>query len=196
MTSLHIGRSWPGQGTPMEDNCPCPKTACGLVDGENVHPECDQHPFLRAKTLRSMHPADECPALSDEAWAGMKLRRLDPVIAYMEATDEDAWQVDTVRSANGSTNCFFGHLFNMGGTDARGNALWEGFESAWASTYRLFPINDGEHPRYPQPTPKQRVLAFLRDLNSGAVMTTPQQMEEEYNHWLAEEARSASARTI
>ncbi|WP_422758948.1 hypothetical protein [Paenarthrobacter sp. C1] len=195
MTSLHIGRSWPGHGTPMEDNCPCPKTACGLVDADNVHPECDQHPFGRAKTLRSMHPADECPELSDVAWAELKLRRLDPVIAYMEATSEDAWQVDTVRSADGSTNCFFGHLFNMGGTDVRGNALWEGFESAWATTYRLYPINDGEHPGYPQPTPKQRVLAFLRDLNSGAVLTTPQQMEEEYAYHLAQE-KVLGARTV
>lgn len=194
MTSLHIGRSW--QGTSIEDNCPCPKTVCGLVDGNDVHPGCEQHPFGRAKTIRQIHPADQCPELTDAAWADMQLRRLDPVIAYMEATDEDAWQVDTVRSADGTINCFFGHLFNMGGNDARGNALWEGFESAWASTYRLYPINDGENPRYPQPTPKQRVLAFLRDLNSGAAKTTPQQMEEDYNHWLAEEARSAGARTI
>jgi hypothetical protein len=196
MTSLHIGRSWPGGGTPMEYNCPCPKTACGLVDGDNVHPGCDQHSFLSGKTLRSMHPAEECPELTDAAWADLRLKRLDPVIAYMEATDEDAWQVDTVRSADGATNCFFGHLFNMGGTDERGSALWGGFESTWASTYRLFPINDGTDPDYPQTTPKQRVLAFLHDLNSGAVMTTPQQMEEDYNHFLAEEARAAGEQTV
>lgn len=194
MTSLHIGRCW--QGTATEDNCPCPKAACGLVDSNNVHPACDQHPFGRAKTLRQIHPADQCPDLTDNAWADMHLKTLDSVIAYMEATEEDAWQVDTVRSADGTTNCFFGHLFNMGGTDARGNALWDGFENAWASTYRLYSINDGENPRYPQKTPKQRVLAFLRDLNSGAVPTTPQQMEEDYNYWLAEEARSAGVHTI
>ncbi|MET4144196.1 hypothetical protein [Arthrobacter sp. UYCo732] len=185
--SHHMGRSWPGEGTPMEDDCPCPKTACGLVEDTNLHPDCDQHPFHRAKTFRQTHRADQCPALSDDAWADLQLTTLDPVIAYMEATAEDAWQVDTVRSADGTTNCFFGHLFNMGGTDARGNALWERFEGAWASTYRIYPINDGENPDYPHPTPKQRVLAFLGDLNAGAVLTTPQQMEEDYAYYLAQE---------
>lgn len=123
------------------------------------------------------------------------MQNLDPVIAYMEATEEDTWRVDTVRSADGTTNCFFGHLFSMGGTDARGNELWDRFESAWASTYRLYPINDGEDLAYPQDTPKQRVLAFLRDLNSGAVMTTPEQMEEDYAYHLAQE-KEMGARTI
>jgi hypothetical protein len=31
---------------------------------------------------------------------------------------EASWQVNTVRSADGATNCFFGHLFNMGANDA------------------------------------------------------------------------------
>lgn len=187
MMAYHLGRSWPGYGTPMEDACPCPKTACGLVDDTTVHPECDQHPPQRSKTMRHIHPADQCPEISDAGWADLQLEKLDPVIAYMEATDEDAWRVDTVRSADGMTNCFFGHLFNMGGNDVRGNALWHGFENLWATTFMIFPINDGTDSRYPQPTPKQRVLAYLSDLNSGAAKTCPQLMEEDYAHFLAEE---------
>ena len=34
MSGLHIGRSW--EGTPLEDDCPCHKAACGLVDEECV----------------------------------------------------------------------------------------------------------------------------------------------------------------
>lgn len=172
------------------------KADCGLVDGGKVHPGCDQHPYQLAKTLRQIHHADKCPELTDGAWAALLLETLDPVIAYMEATDEEDWQIDTVRSADGTTNCFFGHLFSMGGTDARGNALWDRFEGAWASTFRLYPINDGTSPSYPQATPKQRILAFLQDLNTGSVLTTPQQMEDDYNHRLAEENRSAGVHTI
>jgi hypothetical protein len=191
--TLHVGRSW--TGTAIEDDCPCPKAPCGLVDGSDVHPACLHHPFQRAKTFRQIHPADRCPELSDGAWADMQLKNLDPVIAYMEETEEDAWRVDTVRSADGATNCFFGHLFNMGGNDARGNELWNGFENAWASTFMLFSINDGTDRRYLQETPKQRVLAYLRDLNSGAAKTTPQLMEEDYNYWLAGQ-KELGTRTI
>ena len=195
MTSHHMSRSWPGTGTPMEDGCPCPKTDCGLVDANSVHPECDQHPFQQAKTMRHMHLADECPALTDSAWADRKLGTLDSIIAYMDATEDDAWRVDTVRSADGTTNCFFGHLFNMGGNDARGNELWSGFENLWASTYMLYPINDGTDSRYPQATPKQRVLAYLRDLKSGAAKNVPQLLEEDYAYYLAQE-KEMGAQTI
>lgn len=195
MTTHHIGRSWPGEGTPMEDDCPCPKAECGLVADTNVHPDCDQHPFHRAKTLRQMHPAGQCPKITDSVWADLQLQKLDSVIAYMEATEENAWRVDTVRSADGTTNCFFGHLFNMGGTDARGNELWNGFENVWASTYMIYPINDGTDSRYPQATPKQRVLAYLRDLNTGAAKTVPELMEEEYAYHLAQE-KEMGARAV
>lgn len=36
-----------------------------------------------------------------------------------------------------STDCFFGHLFNMGANDAEGSALWNTFEELWATTYRI-----------------------------------------------------------
>lgn len=191
MTSVHMGRCF--TGTAIEDGCPCPKADCGLVDADNIHPDCDQHGV--AKTMRQGHRTDKCPRLSDRGWAEMQLGDLASVIAYMEGTEEDAWRVDTVRSADGTTNCFFGHLFNMGGNDARGNLLWEGFEEAWATTYMIYPINDGSDSRYPQATPKQRVLAYLRDLNSGAQKTVPQVMEEEFAYHLAHE-KEMGARTV
>lgn len=126
-------------------------------------------------------------------WAHTQLQTLDGVISYMETTPEDAWQVNTVRSEDGSTNCFFGHLFNMGANDAEGSALWDAFESTWATTYRLYPVNDGKNPSYPQATPRQRVLAFLRDLRDGKAMTTEQSMEACYQDYLAEEAAKAAA---
>ena len=122
-------------------------------------------------------------AVSD--WVDVRLENLDAIIAHMEATAEDSWRVDTVRSKDGATNCFFGHLFAMAPDDEHGSALWSGFENLWASTYMVFPINDGTNPRYPQATPKQRVLAYLRDLRDGNAKAAPELLEEDYQHWLA-----------
>lgn len=125
-------------------------------------------------------------------WAHAQVENLDGVIAHIEATPEDSWRVDTVRSADGSTNCFFGHLFNMGANDDEGSALWDAFESRWATTYRLYPINDGKNPSYAQETPKQRVLAFLNDLRDGKVMSTEESMEACYQDYLTEQAGKAA----
>jgi hypothetical protein len=126
-------------------------------------------------------------------WAQGQLSSLDGVISYMETTTEEAWRVKTVRSKDGTTNCFFGHLFNMGANDAEGSALWHTFEDRWSTTYMVYPINDGENRNYPQATPKQRVLAYLRDLRDGKAMTTEESMEACYQLHLAEEAALAEA---
>jgi hypothetical protein len=110
---------------------------------------------------------------------------IEAVIAHMEATAEDSWQMDVVRSADGSRNCFFGHLFSMGANDQEGTRIWDWFESAYSTTYGVYPVNDGQHPDYQQATPKQRMLAYLRDLRDGRAKTTMQCMEEDYQFSLA-----------
>jgi len=117
-----------------------------------------------------------------------RLGSLDSVVAYMESTPEDSWRVGTVRSTDGATNCFFGHLFNMGKDDKEGSDLWDAFEELWATTYMLYPVNDGESPNYPQATPKQRVIAYLRDLASGSAPTTWALMEDEAARYHSDEA--------
>ncbi|MGK3708862.1 hypothetical protein [Arthrobacter sp. IK3] len=128
------------------------------------------------------------PGLTPSKWAQAELATLDSVIAYMDATSEDSWRVGTVRSADGTTNCFFGHLFNMGGSDDRGSALWDWFEDKWATTYKIYPINDGKNPDYPQATPRQRVMAYLLALSEGTELTTSQAMEEYFRERMAEES--------
>jgi len=58
-----MGRQWTGHE--IEDQCPCPKAPCGLVDVSQGLPDCEQHnptnPFL-ARTMRQMHTAEHCPA--------------------------------------------------------------------------------------------------------------------------------------
>lgn len=64
---LHIGRSW--HGTPLEDECPCPKAPCGLVVMGTADPTCTEHPPERAKSMRRIHAADTCPAHTTAASA-------------------------------------------------------------------------------------------------------------------------------
>ena len=55
---VHMGRSRIGH--PLEDECPCGKAACGLVDSEQIHAECPQHTLRAAKRMRQMHLAADC----------------------------------------------------------------------------------------------------------------------------------------
>lgn len=58
-TGWHVGRSWTGH--PLEDICPCPQEPCGLIDSAKASPDCDQHPWRRAKSMRQGHRAEDCP---------------------------------------------------------------------------------------------------------------------------------------
>lgn len=121
--------------------------------------------------------------------AGVRITIAD-IVQWIETTGDDAWQTDVVRSADGKRNCFFGHLYDLGGARARGanltddetiaNRLWEWFEEQWASTFFLYPINDGPSAAYPQATPRLRILALLADLRDGRVLRTPQSMEADF----------------
>lgn len=133
------------------------------------------------------------PGLTPSEWAAAQLETLDTVIAYMESTAEDAWNLDTVRSKDGTRNCFFGHLYNMSPDEDRANALWAMFEDLYATTFVIYSINDGSIPRYPQETPRQRILAYLRALQAGDEMTTEQSMEAQYQLHLTGAAADAGA---
>lgn len=133
----------------------------------------------------------------DLAAARKQLENLESLRAYMASTREDQWNLDTVRSADGERNCFFGHLFNYGqqlalnaGSESAtaekfANRMWEAFEDMWTTTYYVYPINDGKNPKYLQETPRQRCLALLDALWSGEEETTEQSMERQYRHCLA-----------
>lgn len=81
-------------------------------------------------------------------------------------TKEEDWCVDVVRTKDGSQNCLFGHLANYGGMK-----LYHDFEMI-ATEFMVYPINDGKNPNYPQETPKQRVLAYLKNIEAGIEKTT------------------------
>jgi hypothetical protein len=104
---------------------------------------------------------------------------LRSIIDALESTDPAAWATDVVRTKDGR-NCLFGHLFELGGAE-----LWDEFEERVATTFMVYPVNDGQNPDYQQDTAKGRVIAYLNDIDCGAQKTTPQLMEEDYEHWLA-----------
>lgn len=97
---------------------------------------------------------------------GQDRDRLAKIIEYVKATREDEWCTDVVRNSDGA-NCLFGHISKMDGTDMAYGEAWDWFEEAWGTTYYIYPINDGTNPNYPQPTPKQRITAYLERLLSG-----------------------------
>ena len=99
---------------------------------------------------------------------------LKHIINYLEATKKDSWCLDVVKTTDGK-NCLFGHLFDFGGAK-----LMDWFENVFATTYMVYPVNDGTHPNYKQSSPKERCIAYLKDLQSGKEKTTYQIMEE-YN---------------
>lgn len=55
---MHIGRRWVGHQ--IEDDCPCGKAPCGLVDDKLIDPDCVEHNPLNAKTIRQVHSEADC----------------------------------------------------------------------------------------------------------------------------------------
>ena len=116
--------------------------------------------------------------------------RLDDLIQFLEATSPEDWCVDVVRKGDDgeeerTQNCVFGHIFNWGqargdGTDKAGNQAWNWFEGYWSTTYATYPVNDGEVAYYDQPTARERSIAYLRDLRSGAVPGTQESMNWDF----------------
>lgn len=105
--------------------------------------------------------------------------KLQDLIDFLEKTSEDSWLMDKVRSKDGKKNCIMGHIyaFGAGGYNKDGGTSTQDyFEEVWATTYMIYPVNDGKNPKYQQATPKQRVLAYLKDLRDGKEKTTQ-------DHW-------------
>lgn len=113
---------------------------------------------------------------------------LAEIIDYLEGTAEDEWLTDRCRSQDGTQNCVMGHIFNWGGGEkGHGSVAWDQFEERYATTFMIFPVNDGKDERYQQPTPKQRVLAYLRDMAEGRTPTTRDLAAEYEREWESEQ---------
>ncbi|MDG4832387.1 hypothetical protein O7627_24210 [Solwaraspora sp. WMMD1047] len=56
---LHVGRAFSGNA--VEQGCSCALAPCGLVDASRTDPACLDHPTSRARTMRQIHRASQCP---------------------------------------------------------------------------------------------------------------------------------------
>lgn len=131
------------------------------------------------------------------------LLTLDSFIAYLEKTSPDEWASDVVRTKDGK-NCVMGHLVNcFYGKDHKKNIMeiWDAFESMWATTFMIYGINDGQSPKwmnhvYNQPTPKERVIAYLKNLNTGKEKTVNELIDEDQNETNKKRSRTRYYRTL
>jgi hypothetical protein len=84
---------------------------------------------------------------------------VDYYIGRCEALPESEWCTGTVLNAAGQC-CVIGHFFHDG---------IDGLSRAFKGVLdlSLVKVNDGEEARYQQPTPKQRILAALRDIKAA-----------------------------
>lgn len=105
------------------------------------------------------------------------------LLEYLKRTEEENWCTDVVKTSTGQS-CLIGHVFDWAGGDSdikRANQAMDLFEIIFATSYMFYPVNDGKDKRYPQPTPKQRCVAYFEDLLSGKEKTSYQLMQE-YEH--------------
>ena len=106
---------------------------------------------------------------------------LQSFIDYCEETRADEWCVDVVRTKGNKQNCLYGHLVNWyhgKGYEGDVTAIWDAFEEM-ASSYYVYPINDGKNPRYPQPTAKERCIKLLENYRDGKELWTWEAMKAE-----------------
>jgi len=107
---------------------------------------------------------------------------LKEFISYCETTNDNEWGTKVVRNKANTKNCMFGHLFNFGsnkGGEKLANVYWDFFEGSIATTYMVYRVNDGQHTGYQQTTPKERCIAYLKNLENGSEKTVIKQMEED-----------------
>jgi hypothetical protein len=89
---------------------------------------------------------------------------VDYFIAKFKAIPEEKWCVEAYKDDSGRC-CALGHCMAEDTPEVEAS-----FESIYGLFTRIFAgpttVNDGRDPRYPQPTPKQRILAALRDIKA------------------------------
>lgn len=110
---------------------------------------------------------------------GFEIQKL---IDYLETTKEENWIIDRVRTKDGK-GCVMSHIFDFGGGDNGGSNAWDFFEEVWATTYMIYPVNDGQNPKYQQKTPKERCIAYIKELRDGKEKTTQDHWKESESEW-------------
>lgn len=90
---------------------------------------------------------------------------VDYFIRKFEATSEDQWMTYSYTNVQETRFCALGWCGARGNNRTSPTLESNGLALLFSKYMLRVPeINDGTHPRYPQPTPKQRILAALYDI--------------------------------
>lgn len=97
-------------------------------------------------------------------------------IKYLEKTTDDQWMIDKCGEPEMKKWCVMGHLFCWASgkkkDEKRANRIFNYFEERIATTYMIYPVNDGLHSNYSQSTPKERCIEYLQNIKNGIEKTT------------------------
>lgn len=90
-------------------------------------------------------------------------------IAKFEAIPEENWTTGQFIDKDGRC-CARGHCGERNNSESdEVRALFRISCATLRNKYKVAELNDGELWKYPQPTPKQRVLAWLRDAKEAGL---------------------------
>jgi hypothetical protein len=102
---------------------------------------------------------------------------VDYFLKKFEAIPEARWTVDVYEKPDTGQFCALGHCgINYNGVSNTPEAqAFRDLVEAYSQRHlprdrcaRIASVNDGEDDRYDQPTPRQRILALLRDIKAAS----------------------------
>lgn len=102
----------------------------------------------------------------------MQQYNIDHFINKFESIPEEKWITGHYGYKGSGEHCALGHCY-----DAKTNSYFgEEAQALWDLFGNPMRINDGAHPEYLQPTPKQRVLAALFDIKAQSAVKEAQEI--------------------
>lgn len=117
---------------------------------------------------------------------------LNSLITYLQNTKQESWCQDVIKTKDGK-NCLFVHIFDFGcnginidgverSGDEGGNFFFDWFEHNIATTYMVYPVNDGKNANYKQQTAKERCIAYLYNILNDKEYTTTHIIDDFQNN--------------
>lgn len=102
-------------------------------------------------------------------------------LSYLKNTSNSDWCLDVVRTPD-NKNCLVGHFYNFYEQNYPNSKkdIFSYFEDIISPATHFFKINDGSHPDYTQPTPKERCITYIENILTGYELTTYEQMEKDF----------------
>lgn len=105
-------------------------------------------------------------------------------IPYLEDTAEESWIDIIFANTDTSKRCVIWHFIGFVGQDnpdAKSSSNLDWYEANVCFIQRAgCEVNDGNHPDYQQVTPKQRSIAYLKNLLTGKELTPMELMDKHF----------------